>query len=235
MSPALLKWATCVYIQKCERAYVQWGQKCCWTSPLVFADELQAGKITDICLKEKEKKKCTVTTRSITKHTHTPRLTVLSEHGISVSTHTNKSAKGAKKSSWITVKDGSEIWCLLRVALMDLWLQSLRRLPTWRRAGLCMLCIIKSAWAYSRQGCHKWMCFVLRVVRIWRWRRSLKGISVNEQTHQSAILQHDDERKQWQRNNSNRFIKQSAINISFGSSVEQCILCRLTIQARKKT
>lgn len=31
---------------------------------------------------------------------------------------------------------------------------------------------------------------------------NLKGISVNKQTHQSAILQHDDERKQWQWNNS---------------------------------
>lgn len=60
------------------------------------ADELRAGKITDICLKEKEKN-CTVTTLPIT--AHAPRLTALSVHRISVSTYTNKLAKAAKKSN----------------------------------------------------------------------------------------------------------------------------------------
>lgn len=63
---------------------------------LTRADELRAGKITDICLKEKEKK-CTVTTQPIT--THKPRHTVLSVCCISASLHTNKSAEGADKSN----------------------------------------------------------------------------------------------------------------------------------------
>lgn len=54
------------------------------------ADELRAGKITDICLKEKEKN-CTVTTQPIS--THAPRCTVLSVRCISVSIQTNKSAE----------------------------------------------------------------------------------------------------------------------------------------------
>lgn len=221
------KWASCVYVRMCTnvsehmRNRVKRAVGLHLLYSLKRADELRAGRITDICLKEKEKN-CTVTTQLIT--THGPRRTVLSVRWIFVSTYTNKSAKGAEKSNWIKVKDRTRMWCLLGVAHMAPRLQSPYRHPTKRQIRLSILCIIS---AYALLSEMNMFCVESgtdpsegggedRALLT-----SLKGISVNKQTHQSAILQHDDERKQWQWNNSNRFIKWSAINISFCSSTEQ--------------
>jgi len=71
----------CVFVQMCTNVSKHMRNRVKRTVGLHLlyslkrADELGAGKIRDICLKEKEKK-CTVTTQPIT--THAPRRTVLS-------------------------------------------------------------------------------------------------------------------------------------------------------------
>lgn len=105
------------------------------------ADELRAGKITDICLTEKEKK---LHCHNTAHHHNAPRRTVLSVRWIFGSTYTKKSAKGAEKSNWIKVKDRTRMWCLLCVAHMAPKLQSPYRHPTKGQIRLSILCIISA-------------------------------------------------------------------------------------------